>query len=212
MSAPLPAPRELLARSDSGARYSAVLPATTTRVTLTASDATTVRPRVAERDRLRCATNPGMPNSLPAMPSFTRPTSGACDGADRSARFERRTSCVWRMASTAETRAARADGTQALTSKVAIDSAAAAANAPASTCTASPADPDPNIAANASCDDENAPAVPATPAKRPIGTPTAPSSSASASTVLRSCRFEAPREASSPNCRVRSATEMANAL
>ena len=117
MSAPLPAPRELLARSDSGARYSAVLPATTTRVTLTASDATTVRPRVAERDRLRCATNPGMPNSLPAMP-----------------------------------------------------------------------------------------------AKRPIGTPTAPSSSASASTVLRSCRFEAPREASSPNCRVRSATEMANAL
>ena len=137
-----------------------MLPATTTRVTLTASDATTVRPRVAERDRLRCATNPGMPN----------------------------------------------------TSKVAIDSAAAAANAPASTCTASPADPDPNIAANASCDDENAPAVPATPAKRPIGTPTAPSSSASASTVLRSCRFEAPREASSPNCRVRSATEMANAL
>ena len=113
------------------------------------------------------------------------------------------------MASTAETRAARADGTQALTSKVAIDSAAAAANAPASTCTASPADPDPNIAANASCDDEDAPA---TPAKRPIGTPTAPSSSASASTVLRSCRFEAPREASSPNCRVRSATEMANAL
>ena len=213
MSAPLAAPFVLPARSDSGARYSATLPVTTTSATLTASEATTVRPRAAARERLRWATKPGTPKSLPARPSRTgRPSARRFEEAARSARFDRRTSCVWRMASTADTRAARADGTQALTSSVANDRPAATASAPASTCTRRPVAPAPSIAANASCDAANTPAVPATPANRPRGTPRRPSSSASVNTVRRSWRFEAPSEANRPNCRVRSATDMANAL
>ena len=192
-----------------GESASARLPVATMSTTLTASDATTVRPREAERERLRCATKPGTPKSFPAAPILTWVPAGAA--ALRRARFERRTSWVWRMASTADTRAARRAGTQALATSVASESAAAAASTAASTCTGTPP-PVPTSEVNASCDRANAPTVPATPSTSPSGTPTAPSTSASASTVRRSCRLDAPSEAKSPNCRVRSATEMAKAL
>ena len=122
-----------------GAKASARLPVATMRTTLTASDATTVRPRDAERERLRCATNPGRPKSLPCQPSLTDVPSPA--EARRAARLESRTSCVCRMASTADTRLARRAGAHALATSVASESAAAAASTSESTRTGTPSIP-----------------------------------------------------------------------
>ena len=54
--------------------------------------------------------------------------------------------------------------------------------------------------------------MPKSPDKIPRGMPMQPKNTASNNTLPVSCRLVAPMEDSSPNCRVRSLTEMENAL
>ena len=115
------------------------------------------------------------------------------------------------MASTADTRPARNAGIHALTRSVTSESTAETISDTGSTAKESPS-PTPSSAENPAPVSPSTAAVPPMPSSIPHGMPTAPSSSASTSTDRRSWRLEAPSDASSPNWRVRSATEIENEL
>ena len=192
-------------------------PVATSRSTLTASDATATRPFDPLRERLRFAMNPGVPKS--AVRIF-----GPAAAAPRALRAERPiarrarrvsfTSCVWRMASVAATRPARSAGIHALTKIVTRESATESAMNAGFTLMdgSSIALSAPTSAAQPSPVSANTTAVPAIPSTPPTGMPATASIPASASTLRRSCRLDAPSEDNSPNWRVRSDTEIANAL
>ena len=106
----------------------------------------------------------------------------------------------------AVTRMARFAGMCAEISTVTSAMAAASAMASGEACTRMPS-------RNATPESRrNVTPMPAIPESTPSGMPMSESSSASYTTLARSCFFVAPMETSSPNCRVRSDTEMANAL
>ena len=91
------------------------------------------------------------------------------------------------------------------------DSAAEMASDAGSTANARPSST-PSSAENPAPVSCSTAAVPPMPKRIPQGMPTAPSINASTSTDRRSWRLEAPSDASSPNWRVRSATEIENEL
>ena len=121
-----------------------------------------------------------------------------------------RISRLWRIASIAGMFAARAEGIHA--DKSTVTSATAAAILAASMETHMRMGIGKPSAENPSPIKSSVIPMPPIPERIPSGIPTVLTHRASKSTMPRSCLRVAPMDASSPNCRVRSDTDMENAL
>ena len=178
-----------------------------------ASDTEAARPFPVPRLRLMRASMPPTPSTRPAAPRVFHNDEGTVHFAARAApRRDTRLPLAARSESMMFVRLARFAGIHTDTSTVTKVSAEAAASTHPFTATLKATSPEPASWEIAGPSAAKVTAHPAKPISRPQGMPMRATMSPSSTTARRSCRREAPTEDRSPNCLMRSATEMLNAL
>ena len=188
-------------------------PAVMSSTMASASDTEAARPFPVPRLRLMRASMPPTPSTRPAAPRAFHSDEAPVHFAARAApRLETRLPLAARSESMMFVRLARFAGIHTDTSTVTNVSTEAAASTQPFTATRKATSPEPASWEMAGPSAAKVAAHPARPMRSPQGMPMTATMAPSSTTARRSCRRDAPTEDRSPNCLMRSATEMLKAL